>query len=316
VSCISLTGALTVKSEKEKETIDTRIMDYLTPPTAESPIPTVNVAEGASVRETIHYERAPGEPIQIQKVILPGNRKKYLKDDLLRICVEIKGVTDINGIRIQEFVNDDLGIVNTSNYCYKITTFDELENYRDNLYVSSPSQSDNGLEIKISNENIFSINNHNGTTSLYWKDLLKNCNITREEKDAIIYFLKDVLALDALDDINMTIRDNKTVFFWNNEFNCSIYLGENNKEAFLKYGKLFYDLYVEQEGVSNPEIDNRTGKIKDKFFKGNLKISNLDNRFDIYIPSLKSKERLVYWYYVKPKRQSILNTITSTSGLK
>jgi hypothetical protein len=133
---VSFAAALTVKSEPKKEEMDERMLSSSSSAGTKPAPPLVTVSEGLSGRETVRYETSPGDPVQIQKIVLPGNKKKYTKDDMLRICVEIKGNANINGLNLHEFVSDGYSIVNIS-LCYKIYNLEDLDRYRDSLYVSS-----------------------------------------------------------------------------------------------------------------------------------------------------------------------------------
>jgi hypothetical protein len=314
ILCMLITygNALTVKSEPQKEVVDARILNSIGQSKAETSTPVVKIAEGGNVRETFRYEKSSGDPIQIQKYVFPGNKKKYSKDDILRIFIEVKARNDIGGMKIQEFLSDDQIIINTSNYCYRIGTLKELHGYRDLIFGSLQKDMHNNQE------EFINIYRHPGASSLYWENLT-NEYISPEEKEKIAYFLNNIISLDSLNkinitkinEINITKVDARTVIINNKIHNISISTFEENNTAILKYNNFVYHLFVEREPLKRTKFDNKTGKILIENFKGNLKLSNLDNMFEMYIPTLKSRERFIYWYCIKPNRESTINTITT-----
>ncbi len=295
---ISFSDALTVKSEQEKEEVDTRILGSGGSSGAKVSAPLVTVSEGLGGRETVHYETSPGDPIQIQKMVLPGNKKKYKKDDMLKICTEVKANDDIDGINVREFVSDDYSIVNISS-CYIIKDLPDLDRYRDSLYDSMnslPSELDGVVVHKRTGPNFISWSNLSG-------DSITQRKIAGD-------FLGVILGED-LNNITLIRKSNQSAVFEINGSVCSIDLFEYNNTAILKYEKSAHQLYLKRDKPKEVQIDEQTGKVIDKLYTGDIILSNLDNSFNVFVPSLNKRERLVYSYCIKPKSQFTISTITT-----
>lgn len=295
---ISFSDALTVKSEQEKEEVDTRILGSGGSSGAKVSAPLVTVSEGLGGRETVHYETSPGDPIQIQKMVLPGNKKKYTKDDMLKICTEVKANDDIDGINVREFVSDDYSIVNISS-CYIIKNLPDLDRYRDSLYDSA-----NPLSSELDG---VVVNRHIGPDFISWSNLSGN-NTT--QRNAARDFLEAILR-ENLNNFTLVNKDGQSIVFEINGSVCSIDLFEYNNTAILKYKKSAQKLCLKRDKPPEVQIDEQTGRVIDKLYKGDIILSNLDNSFDISVSSLNKRDRLVYSYCIKPKSQSAISTITT-----
>lgn len=230
------------------------------------------------------------DPIKVTKRISSINNRGYLVGDAIRISVELECSKEkLMNLYIREDIDRDLKILNFSNYCYKISSLQELFYYEEHKYFNCP------LELCTfyteDPENVSDIN--------YYFDN-RSYNISRKTMVPLNNLGRERYEIDSL--------KNESLLEICNDLNCmgpiiEVYEGvpfskRSDKITIKTINGCIYDLM--------------------KFRIGNKTyISTLGNCLYIEnINTINNTDKLLYWYYIIPKKAGIYKMETNLYAKK
>lgn len=251
----------------------------------------------------IDYPSSCKDPFIVTKTISPDSENGYLLGDQLLISVEIKYVnqktTSMNGIRVFEIIDDDLYVVdNEYKYCYTLCTLEQICDYKRNL------------------DNLGSMNGL-GEHSDNIVDCYKctyNCDICNDTHKLFNWDNITKTDVGNLSLLNL-LRYNYDIKWAENE-TSRIFKTDNNTRIYVNHTTT--DDYVE---ITNNHIKN-TSKLQICDGESRtywLLYNNSSGVVDIYdkstllkmnVRNLRWNDRLIYYYYVKPKKHGYFKTDT------
>lgn len=245
------------------------------------------------------YIQTSDDPVQVKKFLDPLSKSGYHVGDIICILVEVihnRRTTEdneqnihrnIEDIYIQEAVDNDLDIINISKNCYKLYTLEDINSYKNNYNCDS--------NYVYANED-----NHIFDITTYKGDYLCSIdNYSKFNNNKFENFLNTGLNINFGNNTTMDSGRNWKIMNFdcqdNNSKNVTLNYNELSNEAYLSLDNSRYDLKIVKKNSSEEILD----------------IYDVSNDFNIFIDKLMPKERIVYKYYVKPKKDGIFNALTT-----
>jgi len=293
--------------------------DHTTSSGSDSSTPTLTTNNNNNINEYI-YPHELGDPILIKKSINPVSKEEYYNlGDLLKIYVEItntkknKASPVLNNISIREIVDNDFRVVSPiyskkyefSNICdCKLSLYEEwdIDERKENGRVEEPEtfhdyiyyQKNSNIYSsplnysKIKDTYLFNLDNITKNNTEEQKNLL---NILHERFD-VNWAKANYTTINVIDSVKNGFKKNNSLIWINSTLNPedSIRIDTiediNNSKAMLIFpDDKYYGLKMKKTREGAREI-----------FDWNV-IQGINN-----IP-LPAQSKLVYWYYVLPKRE-------------
>jgi hypothetical protein len=314
--------SLTIPSDKNKPDVSEEVFDMLqsgvptttTTATAVPPIsrPSKTVIVGAKAAAVL----SEGDIAQIKKKIIPLNDDGYLVGDAIGIYVEVVCKHNLAQMRIKEFVENELNIINTSENCYKLVSADEISGYDGGLNVQYFNDNDLKEGFDADEKGIHEIPiDLKGSNRIF--DLKNNSyqyNLTR--------LLSDRFGVNWAENASASFSENQNILkIYNNKTNIydniTIYLDKDRKHGILHFETKTCNFFVDCNAYHCPsgelvDMRDECGAIGQYAKENitNLSIYTLKNDFDIVLKNPRANQRYAYWYYVLLNEPGIFDSST------
>jgi hypothetical protein len=264
-----------------------------------------------------------GDLVQIKKEIIPSTDNGYLVGDSVGVFVEILCKQNLDSISIKEFVDNDLNMINVSQYCYRLKTSDEISDYGSGFnkeyFKDGHSKRE---EDKIHPDDMKRLT-IGGSNCIYDK----GSNISY--RDNLINFLSDDLGISWAKNARTDLRGNALIIadISNNSDNITLSIDEKKEYALLKFKNNIYKFFVKCESVHCPvktyiDLDDEMNATERYALEKilNLTVYYLQNDFDIKIINPRMNERYTYWYFIKLNKPGNFDSntavLTSYGGVR
>jgi hypothetical protein len=306
-------NSLTIPSDKNKPDVSEEVFDMLQSGTPTTTTTTTTTAPPISrSSKTVIVDAKAGSVLSegdlalIKKKIIPLNDDGYLVGDAIGIYVEVVCKHNLAQMWIKEFVENELNIINTSEYCYKLVSADEISGYDGGLNVQYFNDNDLNGGFEADEKGIDEIDrnpmNLKGSNRIF--DLKNNScqyNLNR--------FLSDRFGVIWAENASASFSKNQNILRIYNKTNAydniTVYLDKDRKHGILNFENKNYKFFVDCNAYHCPSgepVDMRDdcgaiGQYSEENIT-NLSIYTLKNDFDIVLKNPRANERYAYWYYV------------------
>jgi hypothetical protein len=255
--------------------------------------PLISTSGGSAERER---SLSTEDLISIKKMILPAKKDAYILGEPLRVLIEIKNINKniindrIVNIFIREVIDDDLGVSGNSGK-WKIVDFNEISRMKSDLFrnnsinINGESCESWPIEYELFNlDKIINNSKGNDERSKLKSILYNSFDVEWIKKDDVTFL---PIKTKNLTGLNITTNSRGDWVELINDLNKSITLNiSNNRKYVLKINE-------KKEGALVSRYINDTN-----YYLG------------IYRDNLSTRETLLFWYDIYPRKSGIFKTET------
>jgi hypothetical protein len=265
------------------------------------------------------YASASGEPLLIRKKIVPLDRGMGV-GNRLKVVVEVtkrdKKREEIEDLDIYEYVDDYLNLISLENGTLmgfdKLNSAEDMGELMDDLYRPDSPYYYRGVDLR---EEIFPVgsepdliyrppSNIDPHIAINWYNISLNGSKDREK---ILNLLKDDFGVKWANPESSSVspilyEDNKSVIYINGTED------NTDKQVQIRINSSATDTKIAELIILNRttyylNVDNETTKGRDLLW-----IYDWNGMLRLHVNHFSSKDRLFYWYYIKPKKSGVFNT--------
>ena len=294
------------------------VTDY--PPVASQVVPeTVSSSATFSYRTPDWYTPTSGNPLLIKKALATAkSQDRYVLGDEILVYVEITNTKkELENILIREIIDDDLQLITPTGYCTPIgavrtNDIDKISKQEQEFFKSQSGyipykDSTKIFKSYLAKDNIYPVFINSSSFLFNWSYQCKNNSCKFDdatEKNRIKDFLRYGYDIDWINDTEINCA---------NELNTSfIYINGSHSNDRITFkvqdiGRIANNI---EEKVLMNISDERSYTFSINESNGVLKVWDRNNILGFNLDKLSKREKVIYWYYVIPKRSGIFNVET------